>query len=112
NPLVLFLSFSRMNCGWRLIAQGLVRTPIVVPRKPPFQGRCLARDIHTSVDVNLLVFHTSPEPLNEHIVHPAASSVHADSHPPAQERLQPRFARKLAALVRIHHARNTALVLI
>ena len=68
----------RVDRGRSLVAQGLVRTPRVVSFKPFLQSGAQRYYRRVLEEVNLLVFHATPQPFDEHVVHPAALAVHTD----------------------------------
>src|SRR5436305_10689492 len=51
------------------------------------------------MQVDLLVLHTSPQPLDEHVVDPAALAIHADANSIELEDLGERLGAKLSPLV-------------
>src|SRR3954471_22264447 len=57
------------------------------------------------MQIDALVFQAAPEPLDEHVVHPATAAVHRDAHPgPLQYAGEPRRG-ELTALVGIEDLR-------
>jgi len=57
-----------------------VRSLGVVIGDPPGKTSAQLRAGLEGVEIDALVFERSPQPLDEHVVHPAASAVHADAH--------------------------------
>ena len=58
------------------------------------------------MEIHILVFDAAPEPLDEHVVDPAALAVHADGHRVGLEHRRKRRGRELGALVRIEDLRR------
>jgi hypothetical protein len=42
--------------------------------------------IAVALEVDVLVFERAPQPLDEHVVHPAAASIHRDAHAGCRQR--------------------------
>ena len=57
------------------------------------------------LEVDLLVLHRSPEPLDEHVVAPGALAVHADGDPVLLKDAGERLAGELTALVAVENLR-------
>src|SRR5271157_1540365 len=69
----------------------------------PAQRRARLGDGVVGLEVDLLVLHRSPEPLDEHVVAPSALAVHADGDPVLLEDAGERLAGELAALVAVEN---------
>jgi hypothetical protein len=57
-------------------------------------------------EINLLVFHAPPQPLDENVVHPAPAAEHADFHSDIQQTTGPFYRGELAALIGIEDFRS------
>ena len=55
-----------------------MRTKAVVEMEVPADRRNGVADTLIGLQVNFLVLHAAPQPLDEHIVSPAALAIHAD----------------------------------
>ena len=88
------------------VAKRLVGTPRVVALEPFRQS--IAQGVHGGVleEIDLLVFHAPPQPLDEDVVHPAPTSVHADFNAQIQQLSRPLGRGELAALVGVENFRN------
>ena len=86
--------------------QRQVRAPMVVLVQPraDFAARIVATD--QLLQVHRLVLQRPPQPLDEPVVGPAASAVHADKNARTLQDPEPGFARELAALVRVRDQRR------
>ncbi len=71
------------------VAERRVGTPRVVALEPPRQPEPERRDGGMLPQTDLLVIQASPEPLDEHVVHPPAASVHADPRPQPEKAVGP-----------------------
>ena len=81
----------------RKAAPGVVE--VEVPGKPgPKRCRRLVRS-----QVDVLIFHASPQSLNEDIVDPPPLAVHADRHPVRLEYVGERLGGELCALVGVEY---------
>ena len=69
----------------------------------PAQRSARFGDGVVGLEVDLLVLHRSPEPLDEHVVAPGALAVHADGDPVLFEDAGKRLAGELTALVAIEN---------
>ena len=58
------------------------------------------------MQIHLLVFHTPPQPLDQHVVAPAAGAIHADSDVVLLEEPRELLAGELAALVGVEELRR------
>src|ERR1700720_1342381 len=89
----------------RLVIQGLMKTFAVVEPKVIFQP--FVNFVHRGVilEVNVLVLHTSPQPLDERVVESPATTVHADRHRAVQEPTREVVTRELHALVAVENLR-------
>ena len=83
-----------------------MRSPRVVACHPAFEA--LFQRVHRGLflDVDVLVFEAPPQPLDEHVVHPAPFAIHADFHAPLGEPARPFCAGELAALIRVKDLRH------
>lgn len=116
-PLHLCSSLCWTGCWRRLcpiglcrcfIAQRLVWPPGVVVLHPPVHSGLQLGHFGVFLQVDVLVFDASPEPLDKHVVHPPPPPVHADLHAPFLEPAGPLLAGKLAALVGVKDLRHAA----
>jgi len=64
----------------RQIPQSLVGPPSVVAFEPFFEPGLQRRQRRVFAQVDLFVFQASPQPLDEHVVHPSTPPVHTDPH--------------------------------
>ena len=71
----------------------IVKLEIAVQTLPRLGDRVVG------MQVNLLVLHAFPQPLDKHIVHPSAFPVHADLDAVALDQVDEILAGELAALV-------------
>src|SRR5689334_22236373 len=78
-----------------------VRPPSIIEVQIPANRRPGLSNGVVGPDVDLLVFHRSPKPLDEYIVPPSALTVHADCDLVVQQKTRERLAGELAALIRI-----------
>src|SRR5271165_3087826 len=69
----------------------------------PAQRRARLGDGVVGLEVDLLVLHRPPEPLDEDVVAPGALAVHADGDPVRLEDAGERLAGELAALVAVEN---------
>src|SRR4051794_25542322 len=80
-------------------AQARVWPPSIVKRQvPPERGACIAHAV-IGPQVDLLVFHRAPQPLDEHVVPPGAAAIHADADRLVLQHPGEGCAGELAALV-------------
>lgn len=88
------------------IAQRLVGSPVVVAAEPLPQAR--AQRVHGGVfeQIDPLVFHAPPQPLDEDVVHPAPAPVRADLHAEIQQSAGPLGGGELAALTGVDDPGN------
>jgi len=84
-------------------AQSLVRSPGAVALDPLADSGLQIPDHRVAFEVDVLVLHTPPEPLDEYVVHPPALPVHAHCDPHAFESSRPFRRRELAALVGVEN---------
>ena len=85
----------------------LVRSPVVVAAKPVLKSRVQHRYGGVLLEVDFLVFHAAPKPLDEHVVHPAALAVHADFHSQFSQAPGPFRRGELTSLIGVENLRNT-----
>ena len=90
----------------REVSQRLVGPPGVVALEPSFEPGEQRRECRVFTQINVLVFHAPPQPFDEHIVHPATTSVHADFDPKVRQPCDPFFRGELAALIRVEDLRR------
>lgn len=87
-------------------AKRLVRTNAVVAAEVSCQsGPCIGDGV-VCPQVDLFVFDAAPQPLDEHVVEPAALAIHADMHTGVLEWVGEGAAGKLAALVGVKYLRR------
>src|SRR2546427_819332 len=77
----------------------------VVEAKIPAQRGARFGAVSVGVQINLLVLHAPPQPLDEHVIDPATLAVHADGDASPLETLGPLLARELRALVGVEDLR-------
>jgi len=65
----------------RRVTQGLVRSQVVVIRKPAGQAALRCQSIRVVLGIDVFLLDAPPEPLNEPVVDPPAPPIHADIHP-------------------------------
>ena len=61
-----------------------------------------------SEQIDLLVFHAPPKPLDEDVVHPSPAAVHADFYTEIQQATGPFGGGELAALIGVEDFRDPA----
>jgi len=83
----------------RLAAKRLMRSGLVVKRQVALQPLLGRTDGVVRVQIHLLVFDTSPQPLYKHVVPPAAFAVHADLNPLVFQESRELLAGELTPLV-------------
>ena len=79
---------------------------MIVAFKPLPQPFTKLNDGGVLEEIDLLVFHTSPKPLNEHVVHPATLAIHADLNIEFLQTPRPLCRGKLASLVGVKDLGN------
>ena len=82
--------------------KALMRSASVVEGKVSGNASPGCGDAVVGVQVDLLVFDGSPEPLHEHVVAPAAFAVHTDSDTVAVEHPDEGRSGELTALIGVH----------
>src|SRR5574341_1941972 len=78
---LLHLVGSEVRLIRRPIVEALVRPALVVKMEVARQGKLQLPQALVGVEVDVLVFDTPPQPLDEHIVDPTPAPVHAEVHP-------------------------------
>ena len=63
---------------WHTVCQRLVRASIIVEIDPLSDAARGFAAIGVALEIDVLVLERPPEPIDEHVVHPAASAVHGD----------------------------------
>src|SRR5882724_9398345 len=63
--------------------------------------------VRVPVQIDLFVLDTAPEPLDKHVVDPAAFAVHADGNTGVIEHLDPIVTGELRSLVSVEDIRRT-----
>ena len=84
----------------------LVGPPGVVAAEPPPKPSVLSGYGGVPLEVDLLVFHAAPKPLDEDVVHPPAATVHADFHAELRQSPGPFRRGELTYLVGVENLRN------
>jgi hypothetical protein len=79
----------------------IVPPVFVVEREVRSQSFLHLRHGAVSLQIDVLLLDTFPEPFDEDFVHPPTLAVHADGNVAHTETLRERFCGKLAALVRV-----------
>ena len=106
-PLIFALTLpaAPVNLFRRTIAQALMKAlPIV---EPEISLQPVTRLLHRliTVEINLFVFHRSPQPFHKNVVKGSASPIHADPDPRALKRTHKFLAGKLHPLIGIENLR-------
>src|SRR3954464_288873 len=83
----------------RMRALGVVEVQI-----PAQRGTCIG-DAVVGAQVDLLILHRAPQPLDEHVVTPGAATIHADGDAVLQQQAGEVCAGELAALVGVEDLR-------
>src|SRR3989304_12570 len=78
---------------------------VVVVAKIPPQPPLGLRRLPILLQVHLLVFHASPQPLREHVVQGATASVHADPNPALLQSPREGLAGELGPLIGVENLR-------
>src|ERR1700729_28034 len=100
---------SRGEVGlvWRLAVKARMGALTIEKVEVPAQRSARFCDGVVGLEVDLLVLHRSPEPLDEHVVAPGALAVHADGDPvllkDTGERLAGEPSRVCRRLFRLSH---------
>jgi len=81
----------------------------VVKAEEAFQRRSGFRNRAVSVQVHLIVFDRFPQPLDEDVIPPAASAVHADFDVAALQNTDEGRAGELTSLIGVHDLGATIL---
>ena len=89
---------------------GRMGTPVVVALKPLFQPGTQLDDGGVFKEVDVLIFHTAPQPFDEDVVHPAAFAIHADFDPQFLQAIDPLCRGELTTLIRIEDLGDLASV--
>src|SRR5579859_4072455 len=84
-----------VRCG---IAEGLVKAPRVVEREVLRQRAVRLMAVRVRPQVDLLVLHAPPQPLDEYVVDPATLAVHVDRDAGGFQRREPLLAGELRTL--------------
>src|SRR6478736_6480630 len=108
-------SGSLLHCGqrgevdhvWRAPVVRLMRAAGVVEIEVGGQVKPCGADAVVALQVDVFVLHAAPQPLDEDVVAPAASAVHALVCTDALHFGDERGAAELAALIRVHDLRRT-----
>ena len=79
--------------------------PLVVELHPTSDAFAGLGDGVVGGEIDFLVFQATPEPFDEHVVHPAAFAIHADADIGVFERLREVLAGELASLVGVEDLR-------
>src|SRR4051794_27153693 len=82
-------------------AAGVVKAEVRAQRLVDLLGRLMG------MQIDLLIFHASPQPLDKHVVDPAALAIHADANGIVLEHLSERIGGKLAALIGVEDLGTT-----
>src|SRR5277367_1790792 len=90
---------------WSLVAQCLVRPPMVVELHPLADPDPRFAAVGVGLEMNLLIFDRAPQPLDEDVVHEAAASVHRNRDPGGLQLAGERGAGELRALVGVEYPR-------
>ena len=95
----------RIHDRQRELIQGRVQPLFVVKRNEARQPGLQGAGRAVVVKVNIFVLQGPPQPLHEHVVHPAAATVHADRHARRFQTTGKRHGRVLHALVGVENFR-------
>src|SRR5690606_40576352 len=88
-----------------------MRTLFVVDPEPSFQAPTGCQPVAVIVEVYVLILHAAPQPLDEPVVHPTATAIHAHFHTGRLHRVDVPGTRELRPLVGVGNQRRTARVL-
>ena len=97
-----FGNISSEDLPGRGAIQRLVPPFVVVEVDPSADSGFEVHQVEVLLQVDVLVLQRAPEPLDHHVVDPAALAVHADLDALAPQQASPSLTRVLAALVRVH----------
>src|SRR5271165_7104955 len=87
-----------------LPAERLMRTPPIVPVEEFNETALLLKPVGRRAQIDPLVLHRPPKPLDEDIVMAASAAIHADLDPMIQQHTRERLAGELRTLVGIEDA--------
>src|SRR5271165_4024722 len=87
-----------------LPAERLMRTPPIVPVEEFNETALLLKPVGRRAQIDPLVLHRPPKPLDEDIVMAASAAIHADLDPMIQQHTRERLAGELRTLVAIEDA--------
>ncbi len=96
-------SSGPVDCSRRPVRERLVRTLLIVEREVPPQTRAQLRRPFVAVQVDVLVFHTPPQPFHEHVVQTPTATIPAHRSSGRLHTAGPRLRRKLHPLVGVEH---------
>src|ERR1700744_141543 len=96
---------SHEHIARRAIVQRLVRTLVVVERKPRTNAATRLSDRTIRFDEHLLVFQAAPQPFDEDVVQEPPLAVHADPYPARFQLTQKSRAGELHALIGVEYLR-------
>ena len=83
-----------------------MRTPCVIALEPSRKPESQHGDGGILPQIDFLILQTSPESLDEHVIHPSSAPVHADFHAKPEETIRPLHGGELAALIGVENLRN------
>jgi hypothetical protein len=82
-----------------------VQAPLVVELHPHHDAKPRLEAIGIGFEEDILVLQRSPQPLDEHIIHPAAASIRGNRRSLRRERPGEGFGSELRALVCVEYLR-------
>src|SRR6202521_2292325 len=97
--------FARENRARRPVAQRLMRTLVVVERKPPADAPASLQHRAIRLDEHVLIFQAASEPLDEDVVQKPPSAVHTDPHARGLKLVQKRRTGELYTLIGVENFR-------
>src|SRR5947209_13127929 len=89
----------------RAVAQRLVRARLVVESDPFADTGFGLAAVAVALEIDVFVLERPPQPLDEHVVDPAAAPVHRDLYAGLSERASEGGAGELAALIGVEDLR-------
>src|SRR5258708_11636286 len=92
---------ASVNFGWRLITKRLVRALVVVELQIPCEPVTGLARAGIVVQVDLLIFDRTPQPLGEDVIQRPPAPVHADLDIGGEQHGSILGAREMAALVTV-----------
>ena len=82
--------------------------PGVVAVEPAIEAGLQDRNGRVFVQIDFLLLHAAPQPLDEDVIHPAAFAIHADAHIKLEQSAGPFRGSELATLIGVEDLGNVA----